>query len=353
MIVHPQPVSPREPAREHSLSTPQLGVVSIGRNEGDRLVRCLDSLQAQLAANVPVIYVDSGSTDNSLNEAQQRGAKALVLDMSIPFTAARARNAGFTALMKIAPDTDFVQFIDSDCELLAGWIDAATRTLLNSPDTAIVFGRLSERSPNASIYNQLANEEWRAPIGEVKSCGGIALVRSQALQAVNGYNPQLICGEEPEMCIRLRRLGWKIRCIDVPMATHDIDMHHFSEWWKRSIRAGWAVAQGAAMYGKAPEKFKYTQQISGWVWGAVMPLLALAFVVPTKGLSVLTLLALCGLQTFKVYRNRQKTHSPENALLYAVFCTLSKVPQAIGQGRYWLVRWRKQPAKIIEYKKGA
>jgi hypothetical protein len=39
-----------------------IGIVVIGRNEGDRLTRCLQSLQME---NLPVIYVDSGSTDGS------------------------------------------------------------------------------------------------------------------------------------------------------------------------------------------------------------------------------------------------------------------------------------------------
>ena len=54
------------------------GVVAIGRNEGERLKRCLES--ASNAAQV--IYVDSGSTDGSLQWAKQAGVDAVELDVS-------------------------------------------------------------------------------------------------------------------------------------------------------------------------------------------------------------------------------------------------------------------------------
>ena len=61
---------------------------------GLRLKRCL----ASLATGGPVVYVDSGSTDGSdAVRARESGADVIELDMSIPFTAARARNAGFSA----------------------------------------------------------------------------------------------------------------------------------------------------------------------------------------------------------------------------------------------------------------
>ena len=78
----------------------RVGAVIIGRNEGERLVRCLTSLNDQLAQ---LIYVDSGSTDASVNAAYSMGADVVGLDMSAPFTAARARNEGFERMRKIYP----------------------------------------------------------------------------------------------------------------------------------------------------------------------------------------------------------------------------------------------------------
>src|SRR5947209_8677700 len=95
-----------------------LGVVIIGRNEGQRLVRCLKSLSVNVD---DVVYVDSGSTDGSVEHATKMGVVVLSLDMSRPFTAARARNEGFATLIARKPKTSVVQFLDGDCELVGSW----------------------------------------------------------------------------------------------------------------------------------------------------------------------------------------------------------------------------------------
>lgn len=334
----------------HDLHTSHLGIVAIGRNEGDRLIRCLTSLQQHLPQAVPIIYVDSGSTDNSVAEAKSRGVQVIELDMSIPFTGARARNAGFRYLIEQFTHTQYVQFIDGDCELLPGWIEAAISTLEKSADLAVVFGRLRERFPEASPYNLIADIDWDRPVGEASACGGIALMRIAALKAVGGFNPAMICGEEPELCIRLRQQGWKLRCIAAEMALHDIDMHRFGQWWKRSVRGGWAIAEGAAMYGSTTERYMRKEYISGWLWGVALPLSVITLLNTTHGLSLM-LFAAYAFPMLTVYKYRQKFgDSLQRSLLYALSCVISKVPQAIGQTKYWLNRWQRKPATLIEYK---
>ena len=119
------------------------GAVAIGRNEGDRLIRCIKSLSGAQA----IVYVDSGSNDGSVTIAQHLGADVVELDVSIPFTAGRARNAGFKRMQEIAPQLEYVQFVDGDCELTVGWTDAAIRFLRESSEVAAVCGRLLEGWP--------------------------------------------------------------------------------------------------------------------------------------------------------------------------------------------------------------
>ena len=76
----------------------RFGAVAIGRNEGENLRRCLSSLTA--ASAEVLVYVDSGSTDGSVKWARHHGADVVALDMSLPFTAARARNSGFRRLQE-------------------------------------------------------------------------------------------------------------------------------------------------------------------------------------------------------------------------------------------------------------
>ncbi|MGB3311993.1 MAG: glycosyltransferase [Nodosilinea sp.] len=328
----------------------QIGVVTIGRNEGERLIRCLTSLQANVPNGSPIVYVDSGSTDGSVAKAREMGINVVELDMAVPFTMARGRNAGFQYLVDTFPNLTYVQFIDGDCELLPSWIDQAVTALSQADDLAIVCGRRRERFPEASPYNRLADLEWNTPVGEAKACGGDMLARVEAIKAVGGYNPKMICGEEPEMCIRLRQKEWKIQRIDADMTLHDAAMTRFGEWWKRSIRGGWAVAEGNAMYGEPPEAYMAKENKSGWLWGVIIPTVALALAWPTRGLSLLLLLGYLVLG-WRIYKYRQgQGDLPGHARIYAFFCTLSKFPQALGQGRYWLNRWRNKPATLIEYK---
>ena len=229
-----------------------LAAVVIGRNEGDRLIRCLASLKGHFAS---IVYVDSGSTDGSVTVARSAGAIVVELDMTVPFTAARGRNAGVTHLFSHNIDPDFIQFIDGDCELHPSWIDTASAFMKGAPDVAVACGRRRERNPEGTIYNWLIDLEWNTPLGEADACGGDALVRSEALLAAGGYNPDLIAGEEPELCLRLRQAGWKIWRIDAEMTLHDADIRRFGQWWLRMRRGGHSYAEGAFLHGATQERY--------------------------------------------------------------------------------------------------
>lgn len=330
-----------------------IGIVAIGRNEGDRLKACLDSLKAQISQNSPIVYVDSGSSDNSIMLAREMGCSTIELDPAQPFTAARARNEGLSYLTKHFKALKYIQFIDGDCELSTGWLAEAHECLEQNKQLAIVCGQRKEISPGTSIYNRYTDLEWYKPAGDdVAACGGDALIRVAAIQAVSGYNSALICGEEPEMCIRLRRLNWRIRRLDRVMVFHDADMQRFSEWWKRAVRGGWAVSEGFSMYGQAPEKYMVQQYISGWIWGACLPALALLTGVYTRGWGLLFLLlySVLMLRIFR-YCRRENGFGPGESAIYAALCTLSKFAQAVGQIQYWLTRWQRKTPRLIEYKR--
>lgn len=181
-----------------------VGVVVIGRNEGNRLKECLLSV---LKRETTVVYVDSGSTDGSVALARSLGVHVVELDLSIPFTAGRSRNAGFEHLLHVNPDTEFVQFVDGDCRIVKGWLERAVQELVTQPKVVVVCGRRREEFPTHSIYNLLCDIEWNTPVGEAKACGGDSMMRVLALKQAVGFNPSLIVGEEPELCVRLRQAG--------------------------------------------------------------------------------------------------------------------------------------------------
>ncbi|MEB3358011.1 MAG: glycosyltransferase [Synechococcales bacterium] len=331
---------------QEQLSSIRVGLVAIGRNEGERLVRCLRSV-AQLAETV--VYVDSGSTDGSVDAARKMGVNVVELDLSVPFTAARARNAGFKQLLALNPEIEFVQFVDGDCEIAEGWIKSATQVLAGQADCAVVCGRRRERFPEQSIYNLLCDIEWDTPVGEAKACGGDAMMRVSAFKRVNGFNPSLIAGEEPELCVRLRREGWKILRVDAEMTLHDAKMLRFGQWWKRSQRAGHAFAEGAWLHGRPPERHWVRETISTLVWGLVLPLVALGLAPLSQGFSLLLLL-IYPILAVRVFSNVSKNLSLRDAALYAIFCVVGKFSQVSGVLQFYWRRLMGKQSLLIEYK---
>jgi GT2 family glycosyltransferase len=324
-----------------------LGVVVVGRNEGERLRRCLASV---LGRGHRVVYVDSASIDGSVGLARSMGAEVVELDQSLPFSVARARNEGFERLLQLEPTTRFVQFVDGDCEVVEGWVDCARRELEANQDLAIVCGRRRERFPERSIYNRLADMDWDAPIGGVPSCGGDALVRAEALRQVGGFNSAVIVGEEVELCLRLRRRGWRIVRVDTEMTIHDMAMMRFSQWWRRSVRTGHGYAQGAALHGRSPERHWVREMCSSAFWGALVPVASAGLAWPTRGIS-LVLWAGYPLLLFRIARrSRRQGMSVADAWLYAGFCVVGKIPESIGLLRYFVEQCRGVHASLIYYK---
>ena len=325
----------------------RIGVVIIGRNEGERLKRCLRSVSG---TGAPVAYVDSGSTDGSVAAAKEAGAEVVELDLSTPFTAGRARNAGFARLRAVFGSVDLVQFVDGDCELTSGWMERGAGELDREPEAAIVAGRVRERNRDATPYNKLCDIEWNGPVGDVSAVGGIMMARASALQDVGGFDASLIAGEEPELCLRLRRKGWRIRRVDADMTLHDAALTRFGQWWKRMVRSGYAYAEGFALHGGSPDRYYARDVRSIRFWGLAVPLLALIPAWWTRGWSLLLLSGYVAL-AWRIARGlRAGGATSSDARLYAFFCVLGKFPQMAGQLKFWAGRLTGKRSKLIEYK---
>jgi len=323
-----------------------VGVVAIGRNEGERLRRCLASA---LAEGSTVVYVDSGSADDSVSAARSAGAEVVALDRALPFTAARARNEGFRRLREIAPQIGYVQFVDGDCELVAGWLARAVGAIA-APRVAVVVGRRRERYPERSVYNRLCDMEWASPVGEATACGGDALVAVAPFEEVGGYETSLIAGEEPDLCVRLRGRGWKILRIDAEMTLHDAAMERFWQWWRRNERAGHAFAEVSRRHRAGPEAYWLRETRSNWLWGLALPIAA-AGVAPLSIAASLGLLCAYPAQVLRVLlRDRRLEFGLRHRAVYALASVLGKFPQALGQTRYLASRLRRRPVSLIEYK---
>ena len=328
-----------------------VGVVVIGRNEGERLRHCLESVCPSIDS---VVYVDSGSTDHSLLIAKEMGVDILELDESKPFSAARARNEGFSLLLKLYSTIQFVQFIDGDCILEDGWLQNGSSALSLNNDCAAVVGHLRELHPNDSLYNRLCSLEWKlAAVGDLTKSGGlggISMMRVSMFQQLGGFNPEVIAGEEPELSGRMAREGFQVTKIDHYMAVHDADMHQFQQWWSRSVRSGHAINQRVFINALAEIRGGVRERNSVWFWGGLLPILGLMMTVSTYGLSLLLLFVsyfILGIKVYRYYRKRDDNHS--DALIYSFFLVLGKIPEFIGTLKFCMHK-SKNHYEIIEYK---
>lgn len=324
----------------------RLGVVVIGRNEGERLVRCLEALAP---APGPVVYVDSGSSDDSVARARALGAAVVELDASRPFTAARGRNAGVRQLREQHPQLAFVQLLDGDCEPRPAWLPVGAAFLEAHADVAMVCGRLLERHPEASPYNRLAQREWDGPPGDISDCGGNAMVRVDVFERLGGFDERMIAGEEPELCLRMRRAGYRIVRLADEMAVHDAAIFGFRQWWRRQVRSGHSYAEILQKQASPRERYWVRTVASIAAWGGALPLLALALAPLTGGRSLL-LLGLYGVLWLRLLRH---AGGGGDGALYATACSIGKLAEFQGLVRFgWNHFVRRRRSDLIEYKDG-
>ncbi len=327
-----------------------LGIVLIGRNEGARLAQALEALRAAGAlreGGPPVVYVDSGSQDDSVAVARAAGAHVEVLRGDRPFSAARARNAGFEALMARAP-CDLVQFLDGDCQLVPGWLEAGAAALRARPELGLVTGWRAEIAPEQSLYNALAHAEWRRPAGPIRTCGGDMMVRAAAFREAGGFDPAVIAAEDDDFCLRLAAAGWRLERLPQEMTRHDAAMHHFGQWWRRAVRSGHGFAQVGHRH---PDHFR-AERRRVWLWGGAMPLLAL-FGLAAGAAWLVAGVALAYLASYLRLSARLRDDPavhPGTARGQAALLVLSKLPNLLGMVAFHLRRWRGGAMRIIEYK---
>jgi len=324
-----------------------MAAVVIGRNEGQRL-----GLSLQSVAGLPTVYVDSGSTDGSPDLAAKIGVPVLELDPKRPFSAARGRNEGTDQVLKHWPEADYIMFLDGDCVLDPAFPPAAVRTFEENKDCAIVTGHLTERRPDASVYNRLCAIEWRSPAGRLENMnalGGIMMINVKAFRSVNGFNENAIAGEEPDLGVRLKLAGYSIIKIDQPMATHDADMMSFRQWWTRAVRGGHALAHRYSHHGGTEFKDGRRELISALFWGLTLPLVVIALLAPTHGLSLLLLGAypLFGWRIYRYYRRAGLDAS--DARLVSRFILYGKFAHVVGIATFYR-NARRGEFRIIEYK---
>jgi glycosyltransferase involved in cell wall biosynthesis len=328
-----------------------LSIVVIGRNEGSRLVRCLKSIQGihDFGAKIEIIYADSGSTDGSPEAAESFGAKVIVLNTDRP-TAALGRETGWRMA-----SFDFVLFLDGDTILDPDFPARALSIITADPTLAAVWGHLREINPKASIYNRVLDLDWIYPVGETDLCGGNVLMRRQALELAGGYDVTLIAGEEPDLCCRIKAHGYRILNIDAPMVGHDLAMTRFRQYWKRSIRTGYAYAEVSRRYRNTENPLWSSARASnlkrGMFW-MVSPIVAVGLSILAHSILpfVLWCVIFAGLSLRSSWSARWKSRDALALFVYGMHSHFQQIPICIGQLQYGFSQRQGKRKQLIEYK---
>jgi GT2 family glycosyltransferase len=244
--------------------------------------------------------------------------------------------------------------LDGDTVLHPDFVPTALAEMTRCPDAAAVWGHRRERHPEHSIYNRVLDLDWVYAPGDTEFCGGDALFRRAALHATGGFDEGLIAGEEPELCARLRALGWRIRHIDAPMTAHDLAITRWRAYWQRAERAGHAYAEvshrlahtATPLWQSDARRNRHRAGVLVAGWGGVLG----AALMGWWGLLGLLLAGASALVLRSAWRARWKSHNPTTLLLYALHVHLQQLPIAWGQLRWWWSHRQGQPRGLVDYK---
>lgn len=304
-------------------------VIVIGLNEEKNIKKCLNSIleSSVSACSLDIYYIDSGSTDKSIEIASTfNNVKVISLNDAKP-SAAKARNLG-VALSK----GDFIQFVDGDSALDKKWIEKALPILTSEDAIGAVFGAIEEIGDKKSIYMKACRFDWYTPSGDYRYCGGNALWKRKVFDDVGVFDGNLIAGEEPDLCFRVRQQGYRIVCIDEPMVKHDLDMTSFKEYWDRSVRSGVAYATIAMRFKNTKEKMWLREMLRNFIEPTIWLSIIMIGVFHSWKFAIILLIILFGYRIVKVTLNiLPRSSGLIDSLLYALHIQFSRIPLAYGQ----------------------
>lgn len=216
-----------------------ISILMCTRNRGQAVVRCLESLSRQdyPAASLEIAVLDDASSDDT----PLRVRAALAGLSAAGFTRAHLLEnpeniqiaAGRSLLEKKAsPEAEFVCYVDDDAELPAETLSGLAAFLRGNPGAGAVGPRIvvmCEPGISAHMANFVS---WTGRYSEKESstpldCDWLnstcLMVRTSALRQAGGfYSGFFTAHEEVDLCLRLKKNGWRIVYLPGITVRHDI-----------------------------------------------------------------------------------------------------------------------------------
>ena len=192
-----------------------ISAIVIGKNEGERLTCCIDSIHAALGVLAhEIIYVDSRSTDDSLQRAKACGARCFVLAAQ-KTTAGLGRHVGAKEARG-----EYLLFLDGDMQLQKGFCEKAMMAMAQRGYDGCTGIRKDIYLRNGEVAGE--NDNYFGCTAEriAPEFGGALFIKKEALEKAGGWSPDTIACEEAELHARLKAHKLLIAELPVNMIIH-------------------------------------------------------------------------------------------------------------------------------------
>ena len=192
-----------------------ISVIVIGKNEGKRLITCMESIHDALhILSHEIIYVDSRSTDESIQHAKACGARCFVLSDE-QTTAGLGRYVGAREARG-----EYLLFLDGDMQLEKGFCEKAMMAMASRSYDGCTGIRRDIYLKNGEVAGENPNYFGCTQERIVPEFGGALFIKKEALEKAGGWSPDTIACEEAELHARLKAHKLTIAELPVNMITH-------------------------------------------------------------------------------------------------------------------------------------
>jgi glycosyltransferase involved in cell wall biosynthesis len=232
-----------------------LSVVIIAKNEEKTIAKALaavvvaieEARKAKVIETSEIIFVDSASTDKTVEIVRQFPVKIIELPDTWPLSASAGIYCGYRE-----SKGEFFAVVDGDVEVNKYWFRDALPYLQNDDDVADVYGWWEESSQGQghllATVSEMLNSSKVAVAEEIESTGN-GIFRRSSLESIGGHNPYLKGAEDRDISFRLRQAGYKLLDVPVQFGVHHWHLNYLEYY--RSVRA-WSKGEGhAAAYARS------------------------------------------------------------------------------------------------------
>jgi glycosyltransferase involved in cell wall biosynthesis len=228
-----------------------VGVVVPCKDEIATIKLCLESLRAQTQP-VTIVVMDNGSTDGSREVAEQLADRVVDLP-GVPIST--LRNSG----AQLLADSDVLAFVDADCELAPGWLEAGLAGL----ESADMVGSRTLAATDAGwVASRWAAIEQQRAHAQSLLWSQHLLVRREAFEALQGFDETMRTGEDADLSARLRARGGRLGLRDDMLVTH----HGFPDDLSRFVRRElWHTTTSGWYRRMAPKSRALVRLTAAWL----------------------------------------------------------------------------------------